>query len=266
MPDEAGMGATPACMASLAALAKRSTPATSLTSLADVSTPQPQMARSSGARARTRAPSSPLELTHPGRELGAAAHELGGDSALYAALRSLEPLGAAPEPQRSVQRARGHAEAGRQVVQVLAQPLLDAAALAHQVLAMGEHQRDRSFWAGEPSHGEVRLAERHPGHGQGVDGIGLAAPAPSAAGAGHQLGRYPHHPFPSPEQEALERSGHAAAILEGENDLAAEAARPGHQPLVARRPSGHGQLAEQLGRARVHRAGGVRAAMGVDSD
>ena len=103
---------------------------------------------------------------------------------------------------------------------MLAQPLLDAAALAHEVLAVSQHEPDLPLRARELGHGQVRLAQRHPSHGQRVDRVGLAAPATAAPGAGHQLGRHPQHPLAAPEQMPLQRGRDPAAVLQGEGHLA----------------------------------------------
>jgi hypothetical protein len=127
----------------LASFEKRSTPATSATSFAAVSVPQPGSSRSGPGVAANQLPQLVFERLdvagerlQPAQEIAADAHLSGLLGALEPAAQLLETSFAALEPLRLL------VEGGIEVVQVPAQAVLDPGALGDEVLAVVDEQRD----------------------------------------------------------------------------------------------------------------------------
>lgn len=73
------------------------------------------------------------------------------------------------------------------------------------------------------------LAQGGPGDRQGINRIGLAGDALCATAFAHQLRRDPDHPLSGRDQEALERAGDVAAVLDRPDPLGVELPPPGKQ-------------------------------------
>ena len=86
------------------------------------------------------------------------------------------------------------------------------------------------------------------------------------ARAGHQLGRHAHEALAARQQVALEAAGDVAAVLDGEEALAAEAARPGEQLVAAGGVAAHRRLGEAAPARGVDGHGGVGLHVRVDPD
>jgi len=264
-PEEASRGATPACMANLAALGKRAASPTSPSSLAAVSGPQPGMARSGPGALSDR----PGDLLLQGVDLGPQGlgppQELARDPHLHPAPAG-QPLPDLPPPRAPHERRRRDRLEEPQLVQVPAKALVHAPPLGHQVLAVVDQEPELALGPAQAGAGEPRLLQDRPGHGQGVGGIRLAAPPGAPAKGGHHLRGHPHHLLPAPEEQALQVAGDVAAVLEGERTPPPQPPRPGEQARVPLPGCRHGVLAQQLTGARLHRAGGVGALVRVHPD
>jgi len=126
-------------------------------------------------------------------------------------------------------------------VQVPTQPLLAAAALVDEVVAV-QHQQLQFAQAllARTRPIQVRLPQRRPRRCERVDRVRLAAPAAGTPLGRGQSRRHPHEPLARGDQLALERAAHMTAVLDRPQALAVERRRPGEQPLLAagQRPLG----------------------------
>ena len=146
-----------------------------------------------------------LEGTGGTRELVAATHKVAGDAHPdglsqpgEAPSEGVEPLEAPEGARREVRELRV------EVVQMPAQPVLQARRLGDEVLAVVEQELDLERGAAERGLGQVGPAQRGARDRLGVDGVGLAVGAGRAPLAGHELGRDAHDALAAAEQEALE--------------------------------------------------------------
>ena len=174
-----GSAPTPAMRASLASVAKRSTPAISPISLAAVSTPQPRSASSRGASAATRAASSRSSVVDRAGELADAAQLVARDPHARGLLGARQAAGDARPASRGAISARGGISSlGPEVVQVPAQ-VVDQRACAARRAARGDRpaagRRARGPASCATGQRVEALAQRGAGDRDGVDRVGLAA-------------------------------------------------------------------------------------------
>src|SRR6266851_2544794 len=169
--------------------------ADSQSSFAALKGPQPGSCSNRGASAAVRAwssrSSSPFERVSP-----AAADEVAGDPHLRRLLAPGELAAEPVEPDRAVERPERHRERWVELVQVPAQPLLAAAPLCDQVVAVVDDQLQlpQCLLAGARAV-EPWLLQRGPRDRERVDRVRLAArPASSALRSG-QPWRHPHRPL-----------------------------------------------------------------------
>ena len=110
------------------------------------------------------------------------------------------------------------------------------------------------------------LAQRGPGHVDGVDGVGLAALSGALARLGHQVGRDAKHALAALDQEPLQGPRHVPAIFKRPDPLAAESARPRQQRAEPRTADLDRALAQQLAGRRADTGDRVRALVGVRTE
>ena len=140
LPELAGIGATPAARASLAAVAKRWAPAISPTSLAAVSGPNPGSVSSCGAICATSwaiSRSSALIAWVSSRD---AAQLVAGDPDAHRLLGAGQPPGDARRPTAVEQRAAGQLELGPEIVQMPLQRAVERDALTNKPFAVVDQQ------------------------------------------------------------------------------------------------------------------------------
>ncbi len=121
-----------------------------------------------------------------------------------------------------------------------------------------------SRWAAGRVSGPSRRAARATARASiasDLPAVSFATPA-----LAHQLRRDPHHPFAACHQEALQRAGDVAAVLDRPDPLGVELAAPGEQLAESRLPRGGGQLAGDLAAGRKDGAAGVGLLVGIRSD
>jgi hypothetical protein len=95
-----------------------------------------------------------------------------------------------------------------------AEPVDRGRALPHQVLTMVHQQLELPGGVVVGGDRQVGLAQHRPGHGQGIDRVGLAPRAGGAPLLGHQLHRHPHHLLPRVEKVGLQSGGQVSAVLD----------------------------------------------------
>jgi len=132
------------------------------------------------------------------------------------------------DPDHAIEAARRQLELRPEVVQVPTQPLLVLDAASDQVLAVVCQQLDLQGPFIQMGGGQCfgALLERRPGDRQGVDRIRLAGCALALARLAHQLRWDADDPLPRGDEEALERAGDVAAVLERPDPLLIERATP----------------------------------------
>jgi len=86
------------------------------------------------------------------------------------------------------------------------------------------------------------------------------------ARARHQLRRHAHEALAVRQQLALEAAGDVAAVLDRDEALGPEAARPGDERLAASLVAADGDMSEAAPAGRVERHGGVALHVRVDPD
>jgi hypothetical protein len=201
-------------------------------------------------------------------ELTDAAQLVAGDAHACGLVGAHEAPGDAVLPTPGGQDAGGDLEFGPEVVQVPAQVVDQRGALRDEALAMIDEQADVELASGQSRDGQgvESLADRGSGDRDGVDHVGLAALARRAARVGHQLRRHAHDALAANEQEALQRPGHVAAILDRPHALGAHAARPPQQVIERAAPGPRRSVAERAAGHGVDRGDGVRVLVGVRPD
>ena len=174
LPDQAGIGATPACMAKRASERNRSTPAVSPTILAAVSGPQPCIASNDGARGSTRAVITLLQLVdHRGDPVDVGQHvagHLGIDAG-----QGLQPGGQLAAGLGKPQGLRGGVDRRVDPVGVPAEPVDHPGPLGHQVLTPVDQQLQLPRRLVVRGHRKIGFAQHRTGHRERVDRVGLAA-------------------------------------------------------------------------------------------
>ena len=138
-PELAWSGATPPWRASCASLWKRSIGPISAGSFAAVRPPQPGSSSSAGAvcaHGRKLA----VELADRAGQRAATADQVACDAHLHLWCAAGEPAADAIEPDRPVERARGHAKGWIELVQMPAQPLLGTPAFVDEIVAVDDQQ------------------------------------------------------------------------------------------------------------------------------
>jgi hypothetical protein len=140
LPELAGIGATPAARASLAAVAKRWAPAISPTSLAAVSGPNPGSLTSCGASRPTSSVIFALEPADRLRELAQPTQLVAGDPDAH---RLLGPGQAPRDPRAPLhreQRATRQPELGPEIVEVPEQRAVELDAVPNEAFAVVDEQ------------------------------------------------------------------------------------------------------------------------------
>src|SRR4029453_8377179 len=148
-----------------------------------------------------------------------------GDPDLGRLLASSQPPPHTVEPEAAVERAERHLQ--RQLVQVPAQPLLAAATLGDQVVAVIDEQLQLAQrLLARTGLVEPRFLERRPRRRERVDRVGLAAPSPPPTRGRRQPGRYPQQLLSGGKQRLLEAARDVPAVFERPQPLRLERARP----------------------------------------
>src|SRR3954451_24471350 len=250
LPELAGIGATPAARASLAAVAKRCAPAISPTSLAAVSGPKPGSLTSRGAICPT---SSVSSRSKPGDRLG----ELAQPTQLVArnpdAHRLLGPGPAPRDPRAPLLREQGASwqlELGPEVVEVPEQRAVELDAVTDEAFTVLDEQAEVELWP-VPVRGREGLQPLlQPGTGdvERVDRVALAALAGTAARSGRHVRGNPQHPLAALDQKSLQRPRHVPAVLKRPPAVLVESARPLQQRAETAAPNRDSLLAKQLAR------------------
>src|SRR4051794_21115005 len=230
LPELAGIGATPAARASLAAVAKRCAPATSPTSLAAISGPNPGWASNCGAIWATStviSRSSWLIAAVSSRRRRSSSR----DPNAHRLLRAGEPPADAGTPLLREQRAARQPQLGPQIVQMPQQRVVELDAMTDQPFAVIDQQPQVEFRSVQVRGREGPKALLHHGAGdvERVQRIRLAPLTGAPACIRGQVRRDPQHPLAALDQESLQRSGDVPAVLERPHAVAVEAARPPQQ-------------------------------------
>jgi SAM-dependent methyltransferase/antitoxin (DNA-binding transcriptional repressor) of toxin-antitoxin stability system len=216
-----------------------------------------------GREARGQGGDLALETVDALRGRADVAHQLAGQPRHRPRYLGEPPLEVV-EHHAAVQAAGGRLRARHQLVKVPAQAVLGSGALADEVLAVVDQQAQLALGTVEHGDRQIRLAQRGPRHGGGVDRIALARLACRAAGTGHQLGRNPHHRLAGAQQVGLQASAQVAAVLERPAS-GVEAGRPAHQLEVPGRRGGHRALRQALSGG-IDRHRGVAVLVRVDAN
>jgi len=178
-PEEAGIGATPACMAKQASERNRMTLAVSPTIFAVVRPPAPCRSISRGAAARARVV---ISRSRALTRTVAARMSVSNSAASRARtwlICSVQVCSDSQVVSRSsrlsrFQSAGGYIEFGVELVQVPAQPVGHLGAFDDQVVAVIGQQLQRARGVVVAGHRKVGLAQGSAGDGEGVDRVGLA--------------------------------------------------------------------------------------------
>lgn len=159
-------------------------------------------------RRRLRGPPLELavELEDRAGQLAAMHDQFARDPHLHLRWPAGEPTADTIKMHRSVERFRGDEECWVELMQVPAQPLLRAAALVDEIIAMVDQQFQLSkrllvrARAAQP-----RLPQGGPGDSESIDRIRPAALPARPTLRGHQLWRHPHQLLADRDQLSLER-------------------------------------------------------------
>ena len=243
LPDEAGIGATPARRASLASESnRRASPHSAMMRAAD-SVPAARQLEQGWRLCRYQQRELALERCGRAGQLAHAAQFVATDPDPCALLAARQAAGDLVEPFGPVERPGGDLELGPELVQMPAQPALDPGALAHQLLAVINQQLDLQRCLIDGGHRQRvnPLTQRRPRDRHRVDRVRLAGAALSAAALAHQLRRDAHDALAALDQEALQRPRDMATVLDRPNPLAVK-------PLT---PAQHGEMAGRAGRDRL---------------
>ena len=206
LPELAGIGATPAARASLAAVAKRWAPAISPTSLAAVSGPNPGSVEQLRSDRGDELGDLCLERLDRLGELADAPQFVAGDADAH---RLLRPREAPRDPRRPAaveQRAAGQLELGPEIVQMPLQRAVERDALTDEPFAVIDEQPQIQLGPVQVRgrEGVKALLQRDPSDSERVDRIGLAALTRAPTGCRAQVGRDPQHPLAAADQKPLQ--------------------------------------------------------------
>jgi hypothetical protein len=236
-PEDARSGAVPVCFASLLSAGKRSTPATSATSLAAVSVPQPTSSSSSAApasRSVLSPRSSPLMRRVSCRQSSTSQRRSAPGPPARRGLRASARADRACSGGRAPRAGFPVPSRGRAGAIIAAGS--GCGALGNEILTTIGEEPDLLLAAGEQGHWQVGLAQDGTGNCKGVDRVRLASLAPALRApamrpGGTRTTRSPRasrkrsshpdtcrrsssaHTRPSPSERAL--SGHARRASDG---------------------------------------------------
>src|SRR3954466_13239134 len=268
LPELAGIGATPAARASLAAVAKRWAPAISPTSLAAVSGPNPGSLSSCGASCATSSGDLALEPGDRLGELAQPAQPVAGDPDTHGLLG---PGQAPRDPRAPLLREQGatwQLELGPEVVELPQQRAVELDAVTNKAFAVVDEQAEVELGPVQMSgrEGLQPLPQRGTGDVERVDRVGLAALAGAPARIGGQVRRNPQHALAALDQKSLQRPRHVPAVFKRPRPLAVDASRPSQQGAESAQADRDGLLAQEFaGRGRDGRDG-VRTLVGVRAE
>ena len=173
-----------------------------------------------------------LELVRRHRELPDPPHQIAGHPG-HGPVEAVQASRGRIQGLETHQRARRRIPGGVQLVQVPAQAVDLRHTLPDQVFSVIDQEPQVPGRSVEPGDREIRLPERRPGHGEGVDRVGLAVGAGRVAGVGHELGRHPDQLLAGGEQVRLQAPGEVPAVLDGEPTDRTEPVGPPHELEVA---------------------------------
>src|SRR3954464_10805583 len=268
LPELAGIGATPAARASLAAVAKRCAPAISPASLAAVSGPNPGSLSSCGASCATSSGDLALEPGDGLGELAQPAQLVAGDPDAHGLLG---PGQAPRDPCAPLLREQGatwQLELGPEVVEVPEQRAVELDAVTDEAFAVVDEQAEVELWPVQVSgrEGLQPLLQRGTGDVERVDRVGLAALAGTPARIGGQVRGNPQHALAALDQKSLQRPRHVPAVLKRPHAVLVESARPLQQRAETAAPNRDGLLAKRLARSGRDRGDRVRTLVSVRAE
>ena len=122
-------------------------------------------------------------------------NELAGDARTHRA-KSSEVAAQAVELAGAMQGMGRNVLPHSQVVQVPAQPVLQASAFCHEVVTVVEQKSQIFFCLSGASRGQARLSAGCFRYSPGIDRIGLPVAAGAAPRKTHELGRDPEYRLP----------------------------------------------------------------------
>jgi hypothetical protein len=147
-----------------------------------------------------------------------------------------EPAADALQVGRPAEHPQRHGEGRVKLMQVPTQPLLRAAPLVDEIIAVVDEQlqiaEDLLAWT-RPA--KLRLTERCSRDRERIDRVRLPARPASATLGRHQLRRHPHQLLTRPKQLPLEPARQLPAILHRPQPLASEPCRPADELVAADR-------------------------------
>ena len=234
LPELAGIGATPAARASLAARGEALGAGDLADELGGDQRPEPRLARAAAARsASTSSVISRSSRLDRVRELAQAAQLVARDPDAHRLLGAGQAPADPRAPLLREQRAARQPQLGPEVVQVPEQRAVELDAMADEAFAVVDEQAQVELGPVQVRGRERVQAflQRGAGDVERVDRIRLAALAGAAARAGAQVRRDPQHALAAPDQKALQRPGDVPAVLKRPDPLAVKAARPPQQGI-----------------------------------
>jgi hypothetical protein len=204
-----------------------------------------------------------LEIVSSNAQLPRADDELARDVA-DDAIQSSQTLLKFVENTQVAKTSGSDLKARKQLVQMPAQPVLNARSLEHQVLAMVDEEPYLSSWSVELRDRQVRLAQQGSGNRQRIDRVGLATLSSPATGAGHQVWRNADDRFASSHEVGFEQPRDVTTVLNREPPLWPTCRPP--QPMEMALRCGAYRVFGKLPARLVDGHERVRALMRIDAD
>jgi hypothetical protein len=195
---------------------------------------QPGTSSSAGAASLVRLFELLVELADRAVELPDDRDEVAGDPHLQLLIAPREPAADAFELRGAVEPAQRDLVGRVELVQMPTQPLLGAAVLVDEIVAVIDQQLQLAVdLFVRPRPAQVRLSDRGSGDRECVDRVRLAACAARAALRHSQLRRHPHQLRAGTKQLPFEPASQLSAVLNRPEALAIECSSPAEQLVAA---------------------------------
>jgi hypothetical protein len=250
LPELAGIGATPAARASLAAVAKRCAPAISPTSLAAIGGPTPRLVKQLRRDLLDALGDLAFEPVDRERELARPRQLIARDANAHRLLGAGESPADPRAPLGREQRAARQLKLGPQIVQMPLPRAVEFDALADEAFAVVDEQPQIELGTIQVRHRErlQALLQRGAGSVERVDRVRLPTPPGALARLRGQVRRDPQPALAARDHKPLERPADVTAVLKRPHAVLIDAARPVQQRrtpradrdgLLAEQPAGH---------------------------
>ena len=119
----------------------------------------------------------------------------------------------------AAEATRRDLEAREELVQVPAQPALDARPFRDEIVAMVSQEAQLTRLPIQLCHREVGLPEGSSGDGQSIDRVGLAPLAAAPPSPSHKPGRDAYDGLAGPKEVGLKSPGNMPAVFQGKDPL-----------------------------------------------